>query len=173
VQTHASTDRASGGLGIGLTLVKRLVELHGGRVEARSNGRGRGSEFSVALPGLVVHDAASTASTPVPLASGSVSGGASRSSPSLLSPLRILVVEDNSDLRETLKDLLVMCGHEVDVAEDGESGVEMVLTRKPNVALIDIGLPGLDGYRVARALRDRQPGRETRLIALTGYGQPD
>src|SRR5262249_9182571 len=87
--------------------------------------------------------------------------------------MRILVVEDNTDIRETLRDLLVMCGHEVEVAEDGEQGVDMVLKIRPHVALIDIGLPGLDGYHVARQLRDRMPDRETRLIALTGYGQPD
>jgi len=100
--------------------------------------------------------------------------GATTSSPPTMTPLHILVVEDNSDIRDTLRDLLVMCGHQVDVAEDGERGLEMILEREPQVALIDIGLPGLDGYRVARALKDRlKNGRKTRLIALTGYGQPD
>jgi CheY-like chemotaxis protein len=100
--------------------------------------------------------------------------GAATSSPPEMSPLHILVVEDNSDIRDTLRDLLVMCGHQVDVAEDGERGLAMILEREPQIALIDIGLPGLDGYRVARALKDRsKQGRRTRLIALTGYGQPD
>jgi len=166
VQTHSSPDRGQGGLGIGLTLVKRLVELHGGRIEARSGGHGRGSEFCVTLP-------ASSCPTPT-TASPSASPPEAfrrrrRPSRRCASSYR----RGQQRHRETLKDLLVMCGHEVEVAEDGESGVEMVLELKPNVALIDIGLPGLDGYRVARALRDRQPGHETRLIALTGYGQPD
>jgi signal transduction histidine kinase len=173
VQSSHGADQSLGGLGIGLTLVQRLVELHGGTVQVDSAGRGQGAEFTVELPGIAV--GAGDAALPVPppvLASASLRAAAS-SSPPAIQPLRILVVEDNSDIRETLRDLLVMCGHEVDVAEDGEQGVEMVLSKKPQVALIDIGLPGLDGYHVARALRARMPGRETRLIALTGYGQPD
>jgi CheY-like chemotaxis protein len=89
-------------------------------------------------------------------------------------PLRVLVVEDNDDIRETLKDLLELCGHEVDTAADGASGVERTLALKPDVALIDIGLPGLDGYQVARRLRAElgSAGKRPKLIALTGYGQP-
>ena len=175
VQTHAANERAQGGLGIGLTLVKRLIELHGGEVSGESKGAGTGSEFTVRLPGVVVvvAEEPQLAEGELIFATGSARGTAAISSPPSLNPLRILVVEDNDDIRETLKDLLVMCGHQVEVAEDGERGLELVLEHKPNVALIDIGLPGLDGYHVARALRDRQPGRETRLIALTGYGQPD
>jgi signal transduction histidine kinase/DNA-binding response OmpR family regulator len=188
VQSPRGADRSLGGLGIGLTLVKRLVELHGGSVSADSLGKGQGAEFTVHLPGVLVveptdededekdegHDhEPSVRQVPPVFALGSTRG-ATTSSPPTMTPLHILVVEDNSDIRDTLRDLLVMCGHQVDVAEDGERGLEMILEREPQVALIDIGLPGLDGYRVARALKDRlKNGRKTRLIALTGYGQPD
>jgi signal transduction histidine kinase len=181
VQSPRGADRSLGGLGIGLTLVKRLVELHGGRVTADSAGRGMGARFTVRLPGVVVDpradesspatDVAGAVATPL-FAVGSTRG-ATTSTPPAMDPLHILVVEDNSDIRDTLRDLLVMCGHQVDVAEDGERGLEMILEREPNVALIDIGLPGLDGYRVAKAIKSRNGGRKTRLIALTGYGQPD
>jgi len=172
-RSQAQTDRVHGGLGIGLTLVKRLVELHGGVVRGFSAGLSKGSEFVVRLPGAVVSTEPRLADGSPMLAGASLGGNTSMPTMTAMSPLRIVVVEDNEDIRETLKDLLVMCGHEVDVAEDGERGIQLVLDRKPDIALIDIGLPGLDGYHVARALRDRQPGRETRLIALTGYGQPD
>lgn len=88
-------------------------------------------------------------------------------------PRRVVVVEDNDDVRETLRDFLQLCGHEVDVASDGLSGVELVLARRPDVALIDIGLPGIDGYGVGATLRARAPDLSTMLIALTGYGQPE
>ena len=174
VQSRAQSqiDRTHGGLGIGLTLVKRLVELHGGTVRGFSAGIGKGSEFVVRLPGAVISEKPRLADGS-PMLAGASMGNSATPTLTAMSPLRIVVVEDNDDIRETLKDLLVMCGHEVDVAEDGERGVELVLERKPDIALIDIGLPGLDGYHVASAVRDRQPGRETRLIALTGYGQPD
>jgi CheY-like chemotaxis protein len=169
VQSPRSADRSLGGLGIGLSLVKRLVELHGGTVSGSSPGRGLGATFGVELPGVVV--AAEVATAPV-FAIGSTRG-ATTSSPPTMDPQHIVLVEDNSDIRDTLRDLLVMCGHRVEVAEDGESGLELILERRPQVALIDIGLPGLDGYNVARALRSRLKDGQTRLIALTGYGQPD
>jgi signal transduction histidine kinase/DNA-binding response OmpR family regulator len=181
VQSPRAADRSLGGLGIGLTLVKRLVELHGGTVSGVSEGKGHGAEFIVDLPGVVVAELSEPAPEPVTgpiptaiFATGSTRG-ASTSTPPAMDSLHILVVEDNSDIRDTLRDLLVMCGHRVDVAEDGESGLAMILASKPHVALIDIGLPGLDGYRVARAVKDRTngSGKKTRLIALTGYGQPD
>jgi signal transduction histidine kinase/DNA-binding response OmpR family regulator len=184
VQLPGAATRSLGGLGIGLTLVKRLVELHGGSVSAHSEGPGRGAELTVRLPGVVqpgLAEAAAGVPIPVLAESSAPMGTSSQASSPVghekkgngMHPLRIVVVEDNSDIRETLKDLLVMCGHQVEVAEDGERGVEMVLSLKPDVALVDIGLPGLDGYRVAKALKTRMSQPPTRLVALTGYGQPD
>jgi signal transduction histidine kinase/DNA-binding response OmpR family regulator len=170
VQSERGADRAQGGLGIGLTLVRRLVEMHGGTITASSEGVGRGSEFVVRLPSdpsLQDNDAeAPSRTTPLP--------PSEMPAPDTGRPLRVLVVEDNDDIRETLKDLLELCGHEVDTAADGASGVERTLALKPDVALIDIGLPGLDGYQVARRLRAElgSAGKRPKLIALTGYGQP-
>lgn len=167
VQSERGADRAQGGLGIGLTLVRSLVEMHGGSVTAYSEGIGRGCEFVVDLPIVTAleEDKADALDAPRP----SRAGG-QRSS----TRLRVVVVEDNEDIRDTLKDLLEMCGHEVEAAEDGTSGVELTLSVQPDVALVDIGLPGLDGYEVARRLRAQMAGpQRTRLIALTGYGQPD
>jgi signal transduction histidine kinase/DNA-binding response OmpR family regulator len=169
MQSSRSSDQALGGLGIGLTLVQRLVRLHGGTVAVESAGRGQGAEFTVELPGIALGAVISV----VPALTTSSMRAAAVSSPPAIAPLRILLVEDNSDIRETLRDLLVMCGHDVEVAEDGEQGLELVLQRRPQVALIDIGLPGLDGYHVARALRARMLDERPRLIALTGYGQPE
>ena len=161
VQSDRTSDRAQGGLGIGLTLVKSLVEMHGGSVSAFSEGLGKGSEFSIRLPiadELAGMASSSRAPTP-PTDSGQT--------------VRIMVVEDNEDIRETMKDMLEFWGHETSVAVDGPSGVEGVLAVRPDVAFIDIGLPGLDGYEVAAALRKRAPDLTTRLVALTGYGRPE
>jgi signal transduction histidine kinase len=147
------SDRTRGGLGIGLPLVRALVEAHGGRVEAHSDGAGRGSEFVVRLPlraGAAAHEAG---------AAGRRRGR------------RVLVVEDNPDGRETLRMMLEMWGHRVEVAADGQQGVDQALALRPEVALVDIGLPLLDGYEVARRVRAAL-GRDIFLIALTGYGQP-
>ncbi len=148
-------DRPAGGLGIGLPLVRALVEMQGGKVEAHSDGDGRGSEFVVRLP-LKVAAAAPRPSTP-----GDRPGGGRR----------VLVVEDDPDGRETLRMMLEMWGHQVSVAADGRQGVEQALARRPEVALVDIGLPLLDGYELARRVR-AVLGRDIFLIALTGYGQP-
>jgi signal transduction histidine kinase/CheY-like chemotaxis protein len=148
-------DRPTGGLGIGLPLVRALVEMQGGKVEAHSEGAGRGSEFVVRLP---LKAASHTPPSPAP--AGSAGGGH-----------RLLVVEDNPDGRETLRTMLEMWGHRVEVAADGKQGVEVALALRPEVALVDIGLPLLDGYEVARRVRAAL-GREVYLIALTGYGQP-
>ncbi|MEQ1503812.1 MAG: ATP-binding protein [Myxococcota bacterium] len=156
VQGRHTLDRSDGGLGIGLTLVEALVELHGGTVDAVSPGIGAGSEFTVHLPREV--DAATLADEPS--ATGEV-----------LRPLRVVVIEDNDDNRELLRLLIEGLGHAVEVAGDGPSGVSTVLTVAPDVALVDIGLPGLDGYGVARAVRAR--GSRSMLIAITGYGQPE
>ena len=155
VQGDRGLDRRSGGLGVGLTLVRRLVELHGGRVEAVSAGHGRGSEFTVRLP--LVAEAAQARGRPVEAARGAA-------------PKRILVVEDNVDNREMTRILLETFGHEIHEAEDGVSAVELAVRLEPDVVLIDIGLPGIDGYEVARQIRSKLRDR-SRLIALSGYGQ--
>ncbi len=155
VQGDRSLERSGGGLGIGLTLVRHLVQLHGGTVEAASAGPGRGSAFTVRLPVLAV------APAPAGAASAPIAGPARR----------VLVVEDNDDARETLRNLLHLFGHEVHEARDGDTGVEEARRLVPDVALIDIGLPGIDGYEVARRIRADVP--RAQLVAVTGYGQPD
>jgi signal transduction histidine kinase/DNA-binding response OmpR family regulator len=163
VQVEQGSDRAQGGLGLGLTLVKSLVELHGGIVVARSAGIGRGSEFEVRLPARRALAEA--------LPAESASAGARRNgAAAAVQPLQIVLVEDNADIRESLRALLELSGHTVEEAEDGRRGVDLIRTRRPNVALVDIGLPGMDGYEVARELRDVAG---TRLIAMTGYGRPE
>ena len=154
VQGEGEPDRRSG-LGIGLTLVRRLVELHGGRVEAASPGPGRGSVFTVRLPALVdpAHEDARAAKAP----------DAPRRQ-------RILIIEDNVDNREMMRILLETSGNEIYEAPDGVSGVEMTIQLQPDTVLIDIGLPGIDGYEVARQIRSKLRDR-SRLIALSGYGQ--
>jgi CheY-like chemotaxis protein/anti-sigma regulatory factor (Ser/Thr protein kinase) len=159
-QVDRSLDRAQGGLGIGLTLVQRLVELHGGTVRAHSDGPGRGSEFVVTLP--VLADAPQPAAESSPAAAQAEAGG----------PRRILVVDDNVDGAESLATLLKLLGHEVHVAHDGPAALRATADVRPEVVFLDIGLPGMDGYEVARRLR--RPGRtEALLVALTGYGQEE
>jgi PAS domain S-box-containing protein len=154
-QANPTLARTEGGLGIGLTLVKQLVELHGGTVEARSEGPGRGAEFLVRLP------VARTTMAPSP----------PPSVPPQLVSQRVLVIEDNSDGRDMLVTVLRLAGHEVHAAATGAEGVQMALQHSPAVVLLDIGLPDLDGYEVGRELRQRL-GPSVRLVALTGYGQP-
>jgi PAS domain S-box-containing protein len=153
-------ERSQGGLGIGLSLVEGLVRLHGGWVEARSEGLGKGSEFIVYLPRT--QDGASLAAAPAETA-------AARTGP--MSPRRVLVVDDNRDSADTLAELLRMMGNEVLVAHDGTAALACAPQFKPDVVLLDIGLPDVSGYDVARQLR-RVPGmRQPWLIALTGWGQ--
>jgi signal transduction histidine kinase/FixJ family two-component response regulator len=166
VQADRSRDRAQGGLGLGLTLVRRLVEMHGGTVTVTSPGPGQGSEFTVRLPipPTAIRDKEIEADAVVPT---SAMGSA---------PLRILVVEDNDDSRDMLQMLLEGQGHSVDVASDGLSGLERLLESSPDVALVDVGLPGIDGYDLARRVRERRAttgGAALRLVALTGYGQAE
>jgi PAS domain S-box-containing protein len=155
-QGHRELDRSQGGLGIGLTLVKRLVELHGGSIDAASDGPGYGSTFTVRLARIPAPALA------VPAAPAPPAARASR---------RVLIVEDNADSREMLRAIVELAGHEVEVAGDGPKGVESALTIRPQVALVDVGLPGFDGYEVARRIRATEPGRDMVLLALTGYGQ--
>jgi signal transduction histidine kinase/DNA-binding response OmpR family regulator len=157
-QGKRALDRTQGGLGVGLTLVQRLVRLHGGEVKATSRGTGQGSEFLVRLPCLaeveptmLVDDAADPAGPVV--------------------PRRILVVEDNADVAETTTMLLTLSGHEVLCAKDGLQALQFAADFGPEVVLLDIGLPLMDGYEVARRLRQMPETRDALLIALTGYGQ--
>jgi signal transduction histidine kinase/ActR/RegA family two-component response regulator len=156
VQGQREPDRSQGGLGLGLTVVRRLVELHGGRVEADSDGPGTGACFTVRLPRIDAPPAARD--EPAAVLAGS--------------PRRVLIVEDNEDAREMLRRLLELAGHDVRAAVDGPSGVTAALALVPDVALIDLGLPGLDGYEVARRIR-ASVGAAIRLVALTGYGQQE
>jgi signal transduction histidine kinase/ActR/RegA family two-component response regulator/PAS domain-containing protein len=157
VQGKQSLDRPRGGLGIGLTLVRRLSEMHGGSVEAESAGVGRGSEFRVRIPAKPTNEAAVTEALPE----------AAR-----VIPRRVLIAEDHSDSRESLRLLLEASGHRVTVARNGDEAVDLALADPPEIALIDIGLPGLDGYDVAREIRAADSTDAVFLVALTGYGQP-
>jgi signal transduction histidine kinase len=148
----------AGGLGLGLGLVKRLVELHGGTVKASSDGQDRGSTFCLEIPLA----AESLAQAFVP--SRTQTGPQKKS-------LRAVVCDDAADLRELVADLLRLRGHDVTVVEDGPSAVKMIIADRPDVALIDIGLPDMDGYEVARQIRRELTDYKPRLIAMTGYGQ--
>jgi signal transduction histidine kinase len=158
MQGERTLDRAQGGLGIGLTLTRALVEMHGGTVEAHSAGSGRGATFTIRLPRI-----------PAPAAP--VSPPAAPPAP--YRPRRILLVEDNVDARDMLRLQLERDGHEVHAASDGPSGVELARTVRPEIVFIDIGLPGFDGYEVARRIRAEDWGKSMLLVALTGYGQTD
>ena len=154
VQGDPSLDRANGGLGIGLTLVRRLAELHGGRVSASSPGRGRGSTFTVRLPRIeppkeraiepeIAHEVVRR---------------------------RVVVIEDNQDARDMCRLVLELAGHDVVEADDGPRGLDLLKSTQADLALIDIGLPNLDGYEVARQFRADPANARTVLVALTGYG---
>lgn len=158
VQLDQSVDRSRGGLGLGLTLVKRLVERHGGTVSASSAGVDAGSEFVVQLPLRL--DAGPGAEPVLPVAPR-------------VEPRRVVLVEDHADARASLRILLEMWGHHVVEAEDGLRGCELILSSPPDVAFIDVGLPGRDGYAVAQAIRAHPEGRSIYLVALTGYGQQE
>ena len=160
-QADVPLARSRGGLGIGLTLVRTLVELHGGKVQARSEGRGRGSEFEIALP-LVAEDARTTSPS-----------GSHRQIEKASSSRRVLIVEDNQDAQDALKCLLELWGHEVMVASDGAAGIQSALAHRPEVALVDLGLPTVDGYEVARQIRAALGASAPLMIALTGYGAPE
>ena len=156
-QVRSAQSRSHGGLGLGLALVKGLVEAHGGTVTARSQGPGRGVEFTVVLP----------------LATRSVSIPGPEKPPTSLRNLRIVVIEDKPDMRDMLAETLRLEGCEVQSAQDGRSGVELVKVARPDVVISDLGLPDIDGYEVARALRSDASFASCRLFALSGFAQPE
>ncbi|HEV3263145.1 MAG TPA: response regulator [Gemmataceae bacterium] len=160
MQADRALDRSHGGLGLGLTLVQRLVELHGGSVQAHSAGSGQGSEFVVRLP--APREFASAAGEAAP-----------RLERSNGHPCRVLVIEDNKDTAESLALLLRLDGHDVCLAHDGQSAVVAARTYRPEVILLDIGLPGMDGYEVARQLYEQGNMDDVMLVAMTGYGQAE
>ncbi len=159
-QGDRSLARTEGGLGIGLTMVKALAEMHGGTVTAASDGPGKGSEFVVCLPSAERRDKAA-ASQP------------SSTAPAQRRGNRILVVDDNVDLTRALTTLLSRFGYEVQAVYDGQSAIEAARAQRPEVVLLDIGLPGMDGYEVARRLRLEEGFHDATIIAITGYGQED
>jgi CheY-like chemotaxis protein len=156
-QGDQTLERSHSGLGIGLTLVRRLVEMHGGTVQASSEGLDRGSEFVVCLPGLIAESAATNPNPPV-----NAPAAAAR---------RILVVDDNHDSAESLSMLLELTGNETRLAFDGMEAVDAAASFRPDVILMDIGLPKLNGYEAAAQIRREPWGKAMMLVALTGWGQ--
>jgi CheY-like chemotaxis protein len=160
-QVDSSLDRAQGGLGIGLTMVRRLVDLHGGSVQALSDGPGKGAEFVVRLPALAEERTAAAAPD-----ERAPQAGPCRA-------CRVLVVDDNIDAAESLARLLRLHGHEVRLAFNGVSALEVARVFRCEAVVLDIGLPGMDGYEVARRLRADPETRDALLIAASGYGQEE
>lgn len=158
-QAPRTLDRSKGGLGLGLPLVQRIVELHGGQVTASSPGLGEGSEFVVTLPRVLERRSADRREHDVTDKSGF---DAAR-------PRRILVVDDEEDARETLAALLESDGHETVAVNDGPAALKAVRAFRPEVVLLDLGLPGADGYEIARELRSESANRNMLLVAVTGY----
>jgi CheY-like chemotaxis protein/two-component sensor histidine kinase len=159
-QADTSLERSRDGLGIGLTLVKTFVELHGGTVEARSAGLGRGSEFIIRLPVLVAGAESSTPQSPALEAS-------------LVASRRVLVVDDSEDGAESMAMILQFAGHETFKAYDGLAAIEAAERFRPDIVLLDIGLPRMNGYEVCHHLRQQPWGREMMIVALTGWGQEE
>lgn len=159
VQGERSLDRSQGGLGIGLTLVRRIVELHGGTVQAATNRVGMGSTLTVRLPAVPAPNTNVGEQAPLITA--------------VPRPRRVLVVEDNDDVREMLSIQLTNDGHEVQTAHDGPSGLHAALSFRPDVGLLDVGLPGFDGYALARKIRAHDEGKQIYLVAISGYGQSE
>ena len=155
VQADRTLQRARGGLGIGLTLVRRLVELHGGTIVASSDGEGQGSRFIVRLKQI-----------PPAATSARLTERRARTR-------RVLLIEDSAEAREMLRTMLELAGHVVYDAADGARGLELLNVAQPDVGIIDIGLPGMDGYQVAKRIRENPHGRGMLLLALTGFSAPD
>jgi signal transduction histidine kinase/CheY-like chemotaxis protein len=158
VQGESELHRSHSGLGIGLTLARRLVEMHGGTIEAASDGHDRGSNFTVRLLRIAAPESGIKTAKPWSRAE---------------SPRRILIIEDNADARANFRAALEMCGHQVLESADGQTGMEKVIAERPDVALVDIGLPGLNGYELARRVRSTPEGCGIVMIAVTGYGAPE
>jgi CheY-like chemotaxis protein len=158
-QGDRSLARSEGGLGIGLTLAQRLVDMHGGGIEATSEGINRGTEFTVRLPIARVPSATAPAVRDIDPVQPGV--------------CRVLVVDDNEDSAQTMAMLLSMIGHASKLAHDGPSAIEAAIRFRPHVVLLDLGLPGMDGYEVAAALRARPSTASAILVAMTGYGQEE
>jgi signal transduction histidine kinase/ActR/RegA family two-component response regulator len=157
VQMDRTPERSQGGLGIGLSVVRRLIQMHGGEVHAHSEGAGKGSRFSIRLPRV---EALSSAAPPERRARQ-------------VAARRILVVDDNADAADTLAMMLQLDGHDVQAVYRGQEALERLSSFDAHTVLLDIGLPGMDGYEVARRMRQQPRGPSLHLIALTGYGQPD
>jgi CheY-like chemotaxis protein len=155
VQAEQRIDRPRGGLGVGLSLAKNIVELHGGTIEARSDGPNMGSEFLIRLP--IARDAVMPSAAPPPQRHHR---------------RRVVLVEDQADAREMMRMLLESLDHIVLDASDGAAGVELIQREKPDAALIDIGLPQMNGYEVAQRIREHAELKHIKLVALTGYGAP-
>jgi CheY-like chemotaxis protein len=156
-QVHSKSERAQGGLGIGLALVRRLTEMHGGTVSVRSDGPGRGAEFTVRLPVMAPQMA--------------VLSSQKREAIPVIEPQRILVADDNHDAAEALALQLQLAGHDVRTAHDGVEALALAKTFGPDIVLLDLGMPKIDGYEVARQLRQQPGDGRVALIALTGWGQ--
>jgi PAS domain S-box-containing protein len=158
-QVSSSRDKSEGGLGIGLALARGLIDLHGGSIDGRSAGLGRGSEFTVRFPKRARNIKSDPAAAPKPIAERP--------------RLRILLADDNRDAAESLAALLEIDGHEVVVVHDGPAAIEAFLEIRPQLALLDIGMPGLNGYEVAKKIRQSHRDSATKLVAITGWGQDD
>jgi CheY-like chemotaxis protein len=161
IQERQPLDRAHGGLGLGLTIVRSLIELHGGTIQARSDGPGQGSEFVMRFPAVTEESLRRVSST--------VTRGVPRSA--VRSGRRILVVDDNVDAARLTAEALDAVGHDTRVAFDGPAAIEIADTFRPDVALLDLGLPLMDGYELAQVLVARTPEKGPLLVAVTGYGQ--
>jgi two-component system CheB/CheR fusion protein len=173
VQADETLDRRDGGMGVGLTLVRSLVEIHGGTVAAHSQGEGKGSEFTVVLPTATCEPKDGPVEADSPPIDRSEDGHrvVEQENKAALGAAKVLLVEDNLDAAQMLRTLLELDGYQVEVAEDGQSGLDALLERPPDVALIDIGLPVMDGFEIARRVRRERNDRAIHLVALTGYGQ--